>query len=119
MRHLILTFALFLSVQGRALADTIPFSWDPVTQDVLGNPVVGLIGYKLYLSLKPGVYTYPSAYIGKASTSAVVTVTTSGTHYAIVRAYNAVGDSANSNEVSFTLAIMPPGAPIKLKIPTP
>ncbi len=96
-----------------ASAEQKSFEWDPVTQDIEGN-TISVSGYRLYLSNATGAYPNPAA-ATVATPSATVNVTAPGTYFAVVRAYNAVGESANSNEVSFVIAPKPPRAPGNLK----
>lgn len=112
MRSLII--ALCLIVANVAKADSINFAWDPVTDGVDGLPVVGLFGYKLYISTTAGTYgTTAEATVTGAS--ATVTKTAIGTYFAVVRAYNETGESANSNEVSFQVRAKVPNAPTQFK----
>jgi hypothetical protein len=94
-------------------ADTIQFAWDAVTQGIDGQPVVGLLGYKLYISNTAGTYTTPR--ITATGTTTSITENAVGTYYAVVRAYNEVGESGNSNEISFTIKAKVPGAPTQFK----
>ena len=104
-----LIFALCLIIPSFVRADNFSVIWDPVTLGVDGNPVVGLLGYKLYVSNTAGTYgATPEATVTGNTTT--ITKTTLGTYYAVVRAYNAIGESANSNEISFQ---------VKAKLPTP
>lgn len=96
-----------------AFAETKTFEWEPVTTDIEGNTIT-VTGYKLYLSNTSGTYPNPAA-VTVATPSASVNVIPPGTYYAVVRAYNNVGESANSNEVSFIIAPKPPRSPNNLK----
>lgn len=112
MKKLIFTLLLALFTLP-ASAEQKNFEWDPVTQDIEGN-TIAVTGYRLYLSNTTGAYPNPAA-ITVATPTASVNVTAPGTYYAVVRAYNAVGESANSNEVSFVIAPKPPRSPGNLK----
>jgi len=112
MKKLIFTLILALFTLP-AFAEQKGFEWDPVTLDIEGNTIV-VTGYRLYLSNTTGAYPNPAA-VTVATPSATVNVIAPGTYFAVVRAYNAVGESANSNEVSFVIAHKPPRAPANLK----
>ena len=112
MKKLILAIALLL-VALPAFAEQKSFEWDAVTKDIEGNTIT-VTGYRLYISNATGAYPNPAA-ATVATPSATVNVTAIGTYFAIVRAYNAVGESANSNEVSFIIAPKPPLAAANLK----
>lgn len=108
MKSIIL--ALCLIIANVAKADNISFIWDPVTTGIDGQPVVGLLGYKLYVSNTPGTYGATPKMI-TASNTTEITETVIGTYYAVVRAYNETGESANSSEVTFTVKPKIPTAP--------
>ncbi|MEW6697476.1 MAG: fibronectin type III domain-containing protein [Bacillota bacterium] len=77
------------------------------------NPVAGAAGYKVYQS-SGGPYVQISA--GEIRTSYTAVGLTNGTtYYFVVKAGNASGDSANSNEATATPAVpLPPKAPTGL-----
>lgn len=93
-------------------AETIKFAWDKPLTNEDGSPLL-LSGYKFYFSTVPGSY-------GPTVTSIPPTVTTfswvvppnlaSTKLYATVTAYNAIGESARSNEVVFTTQPKPAAA---------
>lgn len=112
MRSLII--ALCLIIANVAKADNISFIWEPVTLGIDGQPVVGLLGYKLYVSTTAGTYGATPKII-TASNTTEITENAIGTYYAIVRAYNEAGESANSNEVSFQVRAKVPNAPTQFK----
>lgn len=108
MIRLILALLLCLPIAARA--DSYTVIWEPVTQGIDGNPVVGLLGYRIYVSTMPGVYgATPKATV--LTNSTVISETMIGTYYLIVRAYNSTGESANSNEVTFQVKPKVPAAP--------
>jgi len=109
-----LIFALILTlVASPVFAEQKTFAWDAVTTDIEGNTIV-VTGYRLYIGTATGVYPSPPAATVTTTTGAV-NVTVPGTYFAIVRAYNNVGESANSNEVSFVIAPKPPRTPLNLR----
>lgn len=110
-----LLLALLLLIPLSVNADTLNVTWDVVTTGTDGLPVVGLQGYKVYVSTTAGTYgTTPKA--TTTSNATTITQVGAGKYYAVVRAYNAIGESANSNEVTFTIADKVPTAPLQFKI---
>lgn len=113
MKKLIL--ALCLLIPSFVRADSHTVIWDPVTLGADGQPVVGLLGYKLYMSLIAGTYgATPRATVVENTTS--ITETLPGRYYLVVRAYNASGESANSNEVSFQVLPKVPAPPTSFRV---
>ncbi len=115
-------FGILLLLPNSLLADTFNLAWDPVTQDVLGQPVAGLLGYKLYVSTTPLKANWPPspipapyAIIPAGTTVKQVVKTIGGKYYAVVTAYNSVGESNASNEISFDVNIKSPAAPAGLR----
>lgn len=110
MRYLL---ALLL-IPSIALADIKTFTWDAPTTNADGSPAV-VTGYKLYISSSSGAYgSLPAATV--TETTAVVTITTVGKYFAVVRAANGAGESANSNEVTFDVLQKLPRAPANFKV---
>jgi len=112
MKKLILALCLLIPALGRA--DNISFIWDPVTTGVDGQPVIGLLGYKLYISNTAGTYG-AAPKIQVVGNTTVITENAIGTYFAVVRAYNETGESANSNEVTFQVKAKVPNAPTQFK----
>jgi hypothetical protein len=112
MKKLIL--ALCLLIPAFVRADNISFIWDPVTTGIDGQPVIGLLGYKLYVSNTAGTYG-AAPKIQVTGNTTVITENVIGTYFAIVRAYNEAGESANSNEVTFQVRPKVPNAPTQFK----
>jgi len=113
MKRLILALCLLIPALSRA--DSFTVIWDQVTLDVAGQPVEGLLGYKLYVSTTTGTY----GAIAEATVTANTTTLTKdivGTYYAVVRAYNATGESANSNEITFQVKPKTPKAPTSFRV---
>lgn len=109
-----LIFVLCLLIPSLVRADNFSVIWDPVTLGVDGSPVVGLLGYKLYVSNTAGTYgATPEATVTANTTT--ISRSAVGTYYAVVRAYNAAGESANSNEISFQVRVKVPNAPANFK----
>ncbi len=92
-------------IQSAASGDaTVTLSWDPV---------IGSTGYNIFMSTNYGVYGAPEASVANSVYSYEATGLTNGTmYYFIVKATNAGGDSAASNEVSAMPQVLPPGAPV-------
>jgi hypothetical protein len=86
-----------------AYAAQVSFAWDA--------PVGGgATGYKLYCGSATGVYGAPVDVPGATLTKTLTL--NGGPNFCAVTAYNAVAESAKSNEVSVPL---PPGAPPNLR----
>jgi len=108
--------ALLLLAPLRTYADTITFVWDAVTTGVDGQPVVGLIGYKLYTSKTSGVYAAPVKTVTTSATpTSSVIEPLIGKYFAVVTAYNEAGESAKSSEVSYEVKAKVPTAPVQFK----
>lgn len=104
MKYIMIVLLICILIASTSSADTINLAWDKVTQDVDGNPIQELTGYKLYSSNVAGTYTNPLATITPAIENFSYTQTVIGTYYFTVTAYNASGESARSNEVSTVVA---------------
>ena len=77
----------------------VRLAWDPVTQDLNGNPVT-ISGYKIYWGVQPGVYPN-SKDIGNVTEGEVLNLAP-GTYYFTASAYisSPWQESGKSNEVS-------------------
>ena len=111
MRPILFVFLLLIS--PCTFADTINLTWDSVTVDTSGNEITPT-GYKVYVSQSSGVYTTPTA--STALPSQTLNMTTLGKYYVVVTAFNAAGESAYSNEITFTVVAKKPAIPQNLKI---
>ncbi len=81
--------------------------------NVSWSSVSGAAGYKVFASTTSGAYTTPAATVADSVYSCDVAGLTNGTtYYFVVKATNAGGDSANSNELSATPQAAALGAPI-------
>ena len=102
---LIIILAMAVSAQA---ASNITFAWDTSS---------GATGYRVYQSTTSGVYNKTT---GKVCDTALLTCVVSnipdGKYYFVATAYNATGESVNSNELSATLAPPIPGVPSNFKI---
>ena len=99
-------FAMLVSmaIVTSAYAAQVSFAWDA--------PVGGgATGYKLYCGSATGVYGAPVDVPGAATLTKTLTLN-AGPNFCAVSAYNAVSESAKSNEVSVPL---PPGTPPNLR----
>lgn len=99
----LLAIFLFVLLALPAFADMKTFLWDPVTQDLNGNPP-NLTNYYLYISKTSGAYTSSErvAIVPPNVTTQAVAVGP-GVFFAVVSAVNAAGESGKSNEVTFTV----------------
>ena len=92
-----------MAIVTSAYAAQVAFAWDA--------PVGGgATGYKLYCGSATGVYGAPVDVPGAVLTKTVTL--NGGPNFCAVTAYNAVAESAKSNEVSVPL---PPGSPPNLR----
>jgi hypothetical protein len=96
----ILAFALLLGTT-MALADTITFVWNPVSDDQR------IAGYELHWGTAPASYDKMQVADGNAAAtdSVTISITEPGTYYAAVRSRNTDGTlvSTYSNEVQFDI----------------
>lgn len=92
----------------------VTLTWNPVTLDAQGAPMVGPITYKIYAALTGASYGAPLA--TTSSTSDVVSMPTVGAYKAVVTASGVDGDSAQSNQVNFTSSLQLPAAPTGLVV---
>lgn len=103
MKTLLFLLALFAS---SALADQYALQWDYGT-----NPISG---FKLYCGTATGVYpATPAATLPATTKTATVTVPAGTRQFCVVRAYDAVAESPNSNEVNLYGR---PDAPTNLRV---
>lgn len=70
-------------------------AWDPNTEP-------SLMGYKLYYGTAPGNYSQ-SIDVGNVTSYVVSNLPVGVTYYFVVKAYDAFGESSNSNEISKSL----------------
>lgn len=100
----LLAMLVSMAIVTSAYAAQVSFAWDA--------PVGGgATGYKLYCGSATGVYGAPADVPGAATLTKTVTLN-AGPNFCAVSAYNAVSESAKSNEVSVPL---PPGTPPNLR----
>jgi hypothetical protein len=101
-----------VSATPQVSAPGAPVLLPPVAGDarvtLTWNPVAGSTGYKLYMRTASGTYGAEWMTVGATVYSQEVTGLTNGTTYSfVVKATNAGGDSAASNEVSATPRTVP------------
>ena len=100
---IICLLVMLAAIVTSAYAAQVAFAWDA--------PVGGgATGYKLYCGSATGVYGAPVDVPGATLTKTVTL--NGGPNFCAVTAYNAVAESAKSNEVSVPL---PPGSPPNLR----
>ena len=99
MKQLLLAF-LFCIAVGQAHAAQIALAWDASA---------GATGYKVYCGTATGVYAAP---VDVAAALTKTVTLNPGSNYCAVTAYNAVAESAKSNELAIPL---PPGVPGNLR----
>lgn len=97
---------LLLFLPTIALAESVKFAWDPPPGEA---PVSG---YKLYISPISGVYGPPVSTVPSTSKTYtfLVPLNMQGTFFVTVTAYNSVGESERSNEISFITKPKPQAA---------
>ncbi len=88
---------LILFLPTIAFAESVKFVWDAPVGDI---PVTG---YKLYISPTSGVYGPPVSTVLSTSKTYTFYIPTNmqGVFFVTVTAYNSVGESERSNEISF------------------
>lgn len=106
-------FTILLGITNIVSADPVSLAWDAVTTGTDGLPVT-VTGYKVYQSKTAGVYTTPLATV--TTNAYTFTPTQAGTYFATVTAYNATGESAKSNEVTYTFSPKVPNAPVNVSV---
>lgn len=105
---MVIMAALCLLMASAAYADgTITFVWNAST----GKNVTG---YRLYQRTADRAYVSP-AWEGPGLTCAVTVP--DGTYLYVARAYNAAGESGNSNEITVVVSSLPPTPPGNLSAP--
>lgn len=92
----------------------VTFSWNPVTLDAQGAPVIGPIVYKVYAALNGVAYTTPIA--TTSGTTETIAMPGTGLYKAVVTASGPDTDSAQSNQVTFTSVLQTPAAPTGLTV---
>jgi fibronectin type 3 domain-containing protein len=97
---------LFFFILNPFAADGSILQWDPASEDATG--------YRIYYGGSQGTYTN-SLDVGLVTQYSMsdLPVTEGATYYFVVRAYNTVGESDNSNEMSWTAPDnTPPAVPV-------
>jgi hypothetical protein len=89
-----LTISPMTSSPPPATTSTATLTWNAASGTVSG--------YKVYVGEAPRLYTR-TINVGAATSSTVSNLTVGRTYYFAVTAYNSVGESAPSNEVSKTI----------------
>lgn len=109
-KFLSLLTLLFLTVTANAVS--VRLTWDP------NAPEDNVIGYRIYTSTVNADYSgvIPLG-LGNVTTGVVTDLLPGNTYYFVATAYNAVGESGYSQQVSVTLPLVP-SAPVQLRIGT-
>jgi fibronectin type 3 domain-containing protein len=108
---LTLMLMLFPALTVQAQAATVNLAWDVPASGGAAT------GYNVYRSTVSGQFTTklnatPLTTLTYADTTAVAGTT----YFYVVRAVNASGESANSNQVTAAIPIPVPGAPTNLRV---
>ena len=110
---LLAVVVLVLVISGIVMAlpatpNPTTISWTAPTLNTDGTPLTDLAGYKIYYGTATGVYGTPKD-VGNVMTYPISSVvTTKGTYFLVVTAYNTAGDESDySNELSFRLKSIP------------
>lgn len=99
---------LLLLIPAIAFADDVTFAWVAPVNNIDGTAATDLATYHLYQSPTSGVYTGAAIDTGSTATTFTLKKVSFGKSFFIVRAVNTAGkESANSNEVNFTVASVP------------
>ena len=102
---LVVTMLFFSTILARA---SVTFAWDP-------NPEPDVIGYRLHYGTQSGVYS-TILDIGNYVSETLTNLQAGNTYYVTVTAYNSVGESGYSNEVSITTPSNPPSGTPEVKL---
>lgn len=80
----------------------VSLAWDPPSQDVNGDPLTDLAGFRIYKATTPGQYSLMDTIDETASE--IDFALGDGTYYFVVTAYDAAfNESAFSDEVTVTI----------------
>jgi hypothetical protein len=99
---------LFALISPAQASQSVTLEWD--------SDISSVVGYRLHHGTSSGIYS-DTIEVGKTNSATLSNLAAAKTHYFVVTAYNAVGESAPSNEVSFTTSPTqtptpdPPAAP--------
>ena len=110
----VLSLLICLCLRGDAVASDL--NWDASTGDVTG--------YTVYYGLESGTFVYNFG-VGNVTSlpnmEAVLQLQPGQAYFFVVRAYNAVGESGNSNEVTLTIPPIyaPPVNVLPVALPMP
>lgn len=92
----------------------VNLTWNAVTTDSTGSPLVGAVTYRVYSRPQGGTYGAP---LSVSTNSAGITMAAAGPSQALVTAVGADGaESAHSNEVNFMSVPQTPAAPTGLVV---
>ena len=109
MKKVFLVLILFFGLVGVSLADPVTFRWDP--NDLSDN----VIGYRLYQTDTSGSYVFGEDHKVGGTLVGTETITIEVPlgllRYFVVTAYNPVGESGRSNEVSTEIGGVPQEVP--------
>lgn len=104
---------IFLTV----FLSVVTLSWDAPTTNTDGTPLTDLAGYKVYCGQAAGVYDSPLDAGNVLSYRVSDSLAVDGTYFCAATAYDTSGnESTYSNEVTFPLDRLAPGAPINLRV---
>ena len=90
----LLVFSIFIFFSPNAHADLVTLAWDSSS---------GADGYRLFYRQDGQSYNYSSPAWEGAGTICTIDLDSEATYYLVIRAYNAYGESGDSNEVSITI----------------
>ena len=87
-------FSIFIFFSPNAHADQVTLAWDASS---------GADGYRLFYRQDGQSYNYSSPVWEGVGTIGTIDLDSEATHYLVIRAYNAYGESGDSNEASITI----------------
>ena len=87
-------FSIFIFFSPHAHADQVTLAWEPSS---------GADGYRLFYRHDGRSYNYSSPAWEGAGTICTIDLDSEATYYLVIRAYNAYGESSDSNEISITI----------------
>ncbi len=103
---------LFLIASPAFAQQSATMLWDAVTEAVDGSALT-VDGYRVYVSQTSGRYTTPIATVTEPTYTQRFPI---GKYFAVVSAFKAGVESAQSNEIAFESKQLAPAVPVGFKV---